>query len=155
MNKYANDNGLGRTYNSWVNDTEFLDYDPRKTILPVTEAHMKDEAFLQDSCNVITDIIRDIPHRDAWDHFMTAWANFEGIFIGADGKEIIFSTYVTDIVPEEWMRDNFKHRKPSAPPIRLRKENSERLLILFSLAKIISPVEMALAGKIIANDNKN
>ncbi len=155
MKKHTNDNGNSRNENSWKYDFEILGYDPTKTIYPVTTAEMKIGAFRQDACNVIANIIKDIPHRDAWDHFMTTWANFKGGFIGGDGKELIFSEYVTDAVPEEWMRDNFKHRKPSDPPIRLRKENSERLLILFSLAKIIRPVEMALAGKIIANDNKN
>lgn len=153
MTKHVNDNDSSRNGISWNNDIEILGYDPRLTIRAVTFEVLQDEQFLQDGCNIISEIIRDIAWRKMLDHFLMVWANWKGTFVDADGQEVIFDDVALAAVPEEWMRDNFLCRLPNDPALRVRKENIERLCAVLSIAKIIKPANMAMAGKRPANDN--
>lgn len=131
---------------------EIPEIDPRLSLYPVYEHEVRRQDFRKDACNVVSDIVGETPYRQAFDILLTAWANWEGCFITEFGKEHHFDEALVDQISDEWFRDHFSSRLPTDSAIRLRHDNLDQLIFIFSLAKIIRPVDMALCGRTIAND---
>ncbi len=167
MPRYSNDNGNIVQIRANTSTPEILGYDPKLKIMAVTMEEVENDEFRRDGFDAMALEIRKIKmtnrkskvdkktqaYRDIFVHYMTKYANFNGWFSDAVGNEIIFDLDVILNTGDEWCRDNIYYRVIGDPPVKLRFENRERIRILLSLQKMITPASAMLWGKEISNDN--